>query len=107
MYRWIGAFLGYLFFKFPGAVLGFLVGMFLEMLFNTKNRVNYTDNTRQNPYFQSDFELNLLSLCALVIKADGHASSQEMQFVQQYFVQQFGKERANYAFRQFNQIAKN
>jgi DnaJ like chaperone protein len=43
----------------------------------------------------------------LVIKADGTVSQNELDFVRQYFVQAYGKERANAIFRVFNDVIKN
>jgi DnaJ like chaperone protein len=106
MYRWIGAIFGFIFLKTPGMFVGFLIGYFLDNL-NIKTRTYQQSAPRQGPTQATDFEINLLSLCAIVIKADQRVSDQEMRFVQQYFVQQFGRERANQAFRQFNQFVKN
>jgi DnaJ like chaperone protein len=53
-----------------------------------------------------DFELNLLSLTSLVIKADGNVSQSELDYVRQYFVGAYGKERANAIFRTFNDVVK-
>lgn len=105
MIRWIIAILGNSFFRFPGAILGFLLGSFIE---------NFRGNTHKNPIFTkqsstispSDFELNLLSLASLVIKADGKVTQSELDFVRSYFVQSYGKERANATFRIFNQEVK-
>ena len=54
----------------------------------------------------ADFELNLLSLCSIVIKADGKVSQSEMDYVQRYFVSTYGKEKANAIFRTFNEVIK-
>lgn len=54
----------------------------------------------------ADFELNLLSLCSVVIKADGKVSQSEMDYVQRYFVSTYGKEKANAIFRTFNEVIK-
>lgn len=61
------------------------------------------DRTRVSP---ADFELNLLSLASLVIKADGQVNQTELDFVRTYFVQAYGKERANATFRVFNEVVK-
>ena len=61
--------------------------------------------TRQN-VSPADFELNLLSLCSIVIKADGSVSQRELDYVRQYFVSTYGKDRANAIFRTFNEINK-
>ncbi len=54
----------------------------------------------------ADFELNLLSLSSFVIKADGKVSQTELDYVRQYFVQAYGKERANATFKVFNDVIK-
>ncbi|MFM1877169.1 MAG: hypothetical protein RLZZ241_35 [Bacteroidota bacterium] len=104
MTKWLGAFIGFMFFRFPGAVLGFLVGSLLENLGSNGGSV-FSDlgNRQVQP---ADFELNLLSLCSIVIKADGQVSQQELDFVRQYFLQTYGKEKANAIFRTFNEVIK-
>jgi DnaJ like chaperone protein len=103
--RWIAAIAGYIFFRFPGAILGFLVGSYFDMVTSkTAQSRGFKSQQRVSP---ADFELNLLSLASIVIKADGKVSPQEMQFVQNYFVQAYGKERANATFRTFNEVIKN
>jgi len=103
--RWIAAIAGYIFFRFPGAILGFLIGSYFDMV-NSKTAQSRSFKSQQR-VSPADFELNLLSLASIVIKADGKVSSQEMQFVQNYFVQAYGKERANATFRTFNEVIKN
>lgn len=108
MFKWVAAVIGFYLFRYPGAILGFLVGSFID---NTakggggaSKRV-FGDMTRQK-VSPADFELNLLSLCSIVIKADGKVSQSEMDYVRQYFVQTYGKERANAIFRTFNEVNK-
>ncbi len=103
MIRWIAAIVGYIFFRFPGAIIGFVIGSLIEAA-GRRTRV-YQTSGRQS-VTPADFELNLLSLASMVIKADGKVSQQEMQFVQSYFVQAYGKERANATFRTFNEVVK-
>jgi DnaJ like chaperone protein len=62
---------------------------------------------QQSQVTPGDFELNLLSLSSLVIKADGKVTQQEMDYVRMYFVQAYGKDRANATFRTFNEVIKN
>lgn len=102
--RWIGAIIGFMAFRFLGAFLGYLLGSFIESIIKN-SRINVSSSSgRVSP---ADFELNLLSLAAIVIKADGKISPQEMQFVQNYFVQAYGKDKANAIFRTFNEVVKN
>lgn len=107
MIKWFAAIVGYFIFRLPGAIVGFLLGSFLDN-FGGKTggaQTMFNDMTRQS-VSPADFELNLLSLCSIVIKADGKVSQTEMDYVQQYFVGTYGKERANAIFRTFNEINK-
>ena len=107
MIKWIAAILGYVFFKFPGAILGFLVGSLLDSSnIEVKGGFNKTFG-KQERVTPGDFELNLLSLCSIVIKADGRVNQTELDYVRQYFVSAYGKERANATFRTFNEVIKN
>lgn len=53
-----------------------------------------------------DFELHLLTLSSIVMKADGKVTPNELQYVQQYFVSSYGKDRANAIFKVFNEVVK-
>lgn len=109
MIRWLFAVVGYLFFRFPGAIIGFLVGSFFDNMNSgkTKSSRRTIFDRPQDQVSPADFELNLLSLASLVIKADGTVSQTELDYVRQYFVQSYGKERANATFRVFNEVIKN
>ena len=98
--------LGYFLFRFPGAVIGFLLGSFLDNSGGSaRTRTVFSDMRRQS-VSPADFELNLLSLCSLVIKADGQVSQKELDYVRQYFLSTYGKEKANAIFRTFNEVIK-
>lgn len=107
MIKWAGAFIGFFIRGLSGAILGFFAGSLLDGLFGSNNRAKtvFSDFTRQS-VSPADFELNLLSLCSIVIKADGQVSQSEMDYVRQYFVGTYGKEKANAIFRTFNDINK-
>ena len=111
MIKWVAAFVGYFIFRFPGAVLGFIVGSLLDSLEGTlkgpkaENRSVFQD-LFQSTASASDFELNLLSLCSIVIKADGQTTQPELDYVRHYFLRIYGKEKANTIFRTFNQVVK-
>ncbi len=112
MIKWFAAVIGYSVFRFPGAVLGFLVGSAIDS-FTTKGKGSigrgagtvYKD-IRRGPVSPADFELHLLSLCSIVIKADGKVSQRELDYVRQYFLSTYGKEKANAIFRTFNEVIK-
>ena len=109
MIKWLGAILGFSFRGFFGAVVGYLIGSLIDSLVGSKGGSNFKTVFKQQGETVSpgDFELNLLSLCSIVIKADGTVSPRELDYVRQYFVQAYGKERANATFRTFNDVIKN
>ena len=107
MFKWILAILGYMFYRFPGAILGFIIGSFIDNMTGSRQRFRTTFSSGESQVSPGDFELNLLSLASLVIKADGNVSQTELDYVRAYFVQAYGKERANATFRTFNDVIKN
>lgn len=106
MFKWILAVMGYMFFRYPGAILGFILGTVIDNWNRSKGGFKNIFSEEGNSVSPGDFELNLLSLASLVIKADGNVSQTELDFVRAYFVQAYGKERANATFRTFNEVIK-
>jgi len=110
MIRWFTAFIGYMIYRFPGAIAGFVIGSLIDNMMGGKRSgggfQQVFQQQRSDRVTPADFELNLLSLASLVIKADGSVSQQELDYVRQYFVQAYGKERANATFRVFNEVIK-
>ncbi|GAA3631640.1 TerB family tellurite resistance protein [Flavivirga jejuensis] len=117
--KWIGGALGWSFGGPIGAIIGVALGSFVDSLSNGKGspfleegepqqrrRATYGTQSGQRPQTQSgDFELSLLILASIVIKADGVQDQRELDFVRQQFVSMYGKERANHAFRLFKNIS--
>ncbi|GAB2763039.1 TerB family tellurite resistance protein [Salinimicrobium soli] len=103
MIKWIAAVLGFMFYGFRGAILGFILGSILDSLF-TSSKDNFSFFKEEERVTPGDFELHLLSLSAIVIRADGNVSQREMDYVRTYFVQSYGKDRANAIFRTFNEV---
>jgi len=96
--RWLLAFIGYMVFRFPGALLGFFLGTLLEAGSRGQIRTSF-QTTRVSA---QEFELRLLALASMVIKADGKTTQSELDYVRAQFVQFFGKDRANEIFRIYN-----
>ena len=74
MIKWIAAILGYTFFKFPGAILGFILGSLLDAAGKKENGGFTKVFNQEKQVSPGDFELNLLSLSSIVIKADGRVN---------------------------------
>ena len=83
-YQWIGAFIGLYF----GGIIGAIVVFFLVGKLVKLNSGGLT------------YELALLNLSILLIKSDGNVDSREIEYVRSFFVKNFGKERANFLFKE-------
>ena len=103
MIKWFAAFMGYYFLRFPGAILGFFVGSFIDQM-NKGAKFSYSiGRNRMQPEV---FELNLLALAATVIKADGNVNAQELQYVRNFFITNYGEMKASSIFKIFNEQIK-
>lgn len=113
MIKWICAFAGYFLLRgLQGAFVGYLAGYLIEELYkgSIKGKTSFGQASRQSSAQKvspKDFELNLLSLASLIIKADGQVNQAELDYVRQYFVSSYGKERSNATFKVFNEVIKN
>lgn len=106
--KWIGAALGWSF----GGPIGAIIGLALGSMFDVAGKGAGYNNGGQTIYRQKavtqpgDFEVSLLILSSIVIKADGKQDQRELDFVRQQFVGMYGKERANHAFKLFKEVNK-
>ncbi len=105
--KWIGAALGWSFGGPIGAILGLALGSLIDGMSTEISSTVFRDQPRQRPQTQpGDFEVSLLILASIVIKADGKQDQRELDFVRNQFVNMYGKERANHAFKLFKEINK-
>lgn len=118
--KWIGASIGWSFGGPIGAIIGMALGSIVDSMTNgkgspllgerqtrRKHRTYKANRPRQRPQTHSgDFEVSLLVLASIVIKADNHQDQRELDFVRQQFTSMYGKERANHAFKLFKNISK-
>lgn len=105
--KWLGAALGWSVGGPIGGIIGFAVGNFIDG-FSASDVKNARQFQRGAASTQSgDFEISLLILSAVVIKADGKVDQRELKYVRNHFVQMYGPERAQHAFKLFNGIIKN
>ena len=98
--KWIGASVGWSF----GGPIGAIIGLALGSLVDNSSGKSQTQKRARSQTQSGDFEVSLLILASLVIKADGKQDRRELDFVRRQFVQMYGKSRANQAFRLFKAI---
>lgn len=100
---WIGAGIGWAAGGPIGAALGYLIGSVIKGSSGDYSEFQNQDN-KNNATQAGDFEISLLFLSAVVIKADGKILQKELDYVRNYFVKMYGKDRANNAFKLFKGI---
>lgn len=100
--KWLGGGLGFVMGGPIGGLLGFLVGSMIDgTTVNTSTNRSGTVRTSQG-----DFGMSLLVLVAAVMKADGKVVKSELDYVKQFFVNQFGQESAKQALLMLKDILK-
>ena len=105
--KWIGAAIGWSFGGPIGAIIGLALGSIVDSI-----GTSIQPSDGQSPIYTKqqtqpgDFEISLLILASIVIKADGKQDQRELDFVRNQFVSMYGKERANQAFKLFKEINK-
>ena len=122
--KWIGGAIGWSFGGPIGAIIGLAIGSFVDNLTNNgtpllgdrqtgrqqrdpyRTMPNYGQRTSRPKTQSGDFEVSLLILASIVIKADGKQDERELDFVRQQFTNMYGKDRANKAFELFKRISK-
>jgi len=124
--KWLGVSLGWSFGGPIGAIIGLALGSFVDAFSSGKGnpllgdrqsqqrgrtqqqgrRPNYrTQQQRRAQTTSGDFEVSLLILASVVIKADGIQDQRELDYVRKQFVSMYGKDRANKAFKLFKSIS--
>jgi DnaJ like chaperone protein len=118
--KWIGASLGWSFGGPIGAIIGMALGSLVDAITSggkgpllgqgqprQRTRQGGYRSRTQRPQTQSgDFEVSLLILASIIIKADGNQDQRELDFVRQQFAKMYGKQRANHAFKLFKNISQ-
>ena len=89
--KWLGAAAGWFFGGPIGAIIGLYIGSKLS-----SGRINS----------QKAFEISLLILSSVVIKADGKVLKSELNYVKKFFTSTFGVKKSNEYFKMFNNLNK-
>ena len=105
--KWLGAGLGFSLGGPIGSILGYVVGSFIDGFSkeDVERVKQYQSSSRNNQ--SGDFEISLLLLSAVVIKADGKVDQRELNYVRNHFKTMYGEERANHAFKLFKGFIQN
>jgi|OpeIllAssembly_1097287.scaffolds.fasta_scaffold40367_1 DnaJ like chaperone protein len=105
--KWLGAGLGFTLGGPIGSILGFAVGSFIDGFSREDIELARTYGSSGANAQSGDFEVSLLLLSSVVIKADGNVNERELLFVREHFKRMYGEERANNAFKLFKVFIKN
>jgi len=87
--KWVGGGLGWMYGGPIGAFIGYQIGKYIGKNFQSK---------------ETSFELSLLILSAMVVKADGKIKQAELDCVRLFFIQSFGKLKSDQYFQVFNEV---
>jgi DnaJ like chaperone protein len=120
--KYLGASLGWSFGGPIGAIIGFILGTIVDEVgggniriegpsrgsggFGNPRRRSTRQRRTTNTTQSGDFEMSLLVLSAVVIKADGKIDQKELSYVRNHFKKMYGETRAKHAFKLFNGIIK-
>ena len=89
--KWLGAAAGWFFGGPIGGIIGYYVG---------KNFFSEKIDSKKA------FEISLLILSSVVIKADGKVLKSELDYVKKFFTKTFGAKKSNEYFNMFNSLNK-
>ncbi|MDP6569782.1 MAG: TerB family tellurite resistance protein, partial [Candidatus Marinimicrobia bacterium] len=102
--KWLWGGLGWAMFGPMGGILGYALGSMSEN--NSGFRSTYQGHKQGTSTRAGDFGSALLILFAAVMKADHELKKSELEYVKQFFMQQFGKTYAQDRIRLFREILK-
>jgi DnaJ like chaperone protein len=97
--KWIGGGLGWAVAGPLGGVVGFILGTFID-------QAGQMPQVESGMTTRGDFAVSLLVLIASVMNADKKVLTSELEFVRQYFVQNFGRASAQEAMLMLRDILK-
>ncbi len=100
--KFIGGGLGWVMGGPIGGLLGFLVGSMVDS--TTDQASDYTSISQHTT--PGAFGVSLLVLIAAVMKADGKVVKSELEYVKQFFIRQFGRERSKEALLMLKDFLK-
>ena len=105
--KWLGAGLGFTLGGPIGSILGYAVGSLIGGFSKEDIEIAKTYRETSRTSQSGDFEISLLLLSSVVIKADGKTDERELAYVRNHFKKMYGEARANNAFKLFKIFIKN
>ena len=87
--KWIGGGLGWMYGGPLGALIGYQLGKYIGKKSQSK---------------ETSFEMSLLILSSMVIKADGKIKKEELDCVRLFFIKSFGQVKSDGYFKVFNSV---
>lgn len=85
----VGALIGFYFFSFFGAFLGFIIGSLFD-----NDSVKDEGSRQRFARDDAGFDKSLLTLMAAIMKADGSVKRSELDYTKRFMLKQFGEEKA-------------
>lgn len=98
MFKFIGAFIGFISAGFGGGLLGFVLGSFIDNLRKKRIQVTYQHTT------PNDFTHSLLVFIAAVMQADNKLLKSELYYLRDFLVKNLGPTAANTALLELKEI---
>jgi DnaJ like chaperone protein len=96
--KFFGAVIGWFLGRLDGAIAGFLLGAIFDEFVNSRqgNAKSDGNSTIESilEQYTGDFNFILVSLTAAVMRSDGKTTRSELEYVKDFFVRQFGVEKA-------------
>lgn len=102
--KWLGVGIGWTFGGPIGGILGYVLGSFVDGFSEGDIREFQNESRTNRNTVSGDFEISLLVLAAIVIKADGKIDKRELDFVRSTFTGMYGESRSQRAFKLFKGI---
>ncbi len=112
-FRIIGALIGFFSSGFFGAIVGFMIGSYVDYAYGAEETTSYNQGSfnsyggyQTNQVHPSDFKNSLLILIAAVMKADGVAMKSELDLVKSMLLRTYGEEESRNMLLQLREYLK-
>ena len=112
-FRIIGALIGFFSSGFFGAIVGFMIGSYVDYAYGAEETTSYNQGSfnsyggyQTNQVQPSDFKNSLLILIAAVMKADGVAMKSELDLVKSMLLRTYGEQESRNMLLQLREYLK-